>query len=169
MNAPLPSLYLIADDYLQQVAALADLDLPPEVVADTLESLSGDIEAKSTNVAAFIRNLESTAEQIKAAESEMAKRRKAIEARADHIREYLKSNMIRTGITKIECPYFKLAIRDNPESVVIDDAGKIPGELYTYPVAPEPFPDKKAIKEAIKAGQQIEGAHLERGQRLEIK
>lgn len=165
----LPSLYVLAEDYRAAIAQLADLDLPAEVVADTLESMAGDLEVKATNVAMFIRNLESTAEQIKSAEAEMAKRRKAIEHRAEHIREYLKANMQRTGISKIECPYFKLAIRDNPPSVVIDSLGMIPAEFMRQPEPPPPAPDKKAIADAIKAGKEVAGAHLANSQRLEIK
>jgi hypothetical protein len=37
MNAN--ALYLIADEYLQAVSTLSDLDLPDDVIADTLESL----------------------------------------------------------------------------------------------------------------------------------
>ena len=169
MNAPLPALYVLAEDYRNAITQLADLDLPPEVVADTLESMIGDLEVKSTNVAMFVRNLESTAEQIKAAEGEMAKRRKAIETRAQHVRDYLKDNMIRAGISKIECPYFKLSIRDNPARVVIDDDGILAPEFMRTPEPPAPTPDKKAIGEALKAGIEINGAHLERDQRLEIK
>jgi len=165
MNAN--ALYLIADEYLQAVNALSDLDLPDEVVADTLESLQYPLEQKATNVAMFVRNLEATAEAIKEAESEMAKRRKALESRAANVREYLKANMIRAGISKIECPLFKLAIRDNPPSVVID--GVVPAEFMRQPEPPPPAPDKKAISEALKAGQHVPGAHITRTQRLEIK
>lgn len=169
MSTALPSLYVLADAYRVAADQLADLDLPPEVVADTLESLSGDMETKATNVAMFARNLEAVAEQIKVAEGTMAARRNAIERRAERIREYLKANMLRTGISKIECPYFKLAIRDNPPSVVIDAAGSIPAEFMRQPEPPPPTPDKKAITDALKAGQVVSGAHLERSQRLEIK
>jgi hypothetical protein len=165
----LPALYELAAEYRSAAAQLADLDLPPEVVADTLEGLAGDLETKSTNVAMFIRSLEATAAQIKDAEAAMKSRRQAIEARAEHVRQYLLANMQACNIQKIECPWFKLAIRQNPASVVITDPGKIPSNLYIYPEAPEPFPDKKGIKAAIEAGDQIEGAHLERGVRLEIK
>lgn len=169
MKANLPSLYVIADEYMQAVAKLADLDLPPEVVADTLEGLSGNLEVKATNVAMFVRNLESMAEQIKAAEGAMAARRKAIEARAERVRDYLLTNMQRTGISKIECPYFKLAVRENPPSVVIDDPSAIPAEFMRQPEPPPPSPDKTAIKAAITAGNDVAGARLVRGQRLEIK
>ena len=163
------ALYKLADEYIEAGNKLADLDLPPETVADTLEGLSGELEAKATNVAMFVRNLEATAESIKQAEAELAKRRKAIEARADGIRQYLLVNMLRTGITEIECPYFRLRVRDNPGSVMIDDVEAIPAEFMRQPEPPPPAPDKKAIADAIKGGRAVDGAHLAFGKRLEIK
>lgn len=161
------SLYAIADEYMQPASILSDLDLPDEVIADTLESLQYPLEQKATNVAMFVRNLEATASAIKEAEGEMSKRRKALENRAENIRAYLLQNMVRTGVTKIECPLFKLAVRDNPPSVVID--GDVPAEFMRQPDPPPPVADKKAIGEALKAGREVPGAHLARGQRLEIK
>lgn len=161
------SLYAIADEYMQAVSTLSDLDLPDDVIADTLESLQYPLEQKATNVAMFARNLEATAEAIREAEGEMAKRRKALESRAASIRSYLLQNMVRAGVTKIECPLFKLAVRDNPPSVVID--GDVPAEFMRQPDPPPPVADKKAIGEALKAGREVPGAHLQRGQRLEIK
>ena len=122
----LPALYTIADQYLQDVANLQDLELDPQTVADTLEGLQGDLETKATNVAMFVRNLESLVDQIKQAEATTATRRKAIEQRAEHVREYLLSKMQRTGISKIESPWFKIAIRNNPPSVVVDHPSRIP-------------------------------------------
>lgn len=162
------ALYELATEFRAVADQLADLDLPQEVVADTLESISQPLEQKATNVAAFCRNLESAAEQIKAAEGEMAKRRKAIENRAASLRAYLLTNMQRCGITKIESPYFRIAVRDNPESVTIDDENAIPDD-YKREIPARYEPDKSLIKSAIKDGYQIPGAHLTRGQRLEIK
>lgn len=163
------SLYVLADEYKQAATQLADLDLPDEVVADTLESLQFPIEQKAANVAMFVRNLESTAEAIKAAEGEMAKRRKALENRAASVREYLKANMLRTGITKIECPMFKISVRDNPVAVRVIDETAIPAKFMRQPEPPPPSPDKKSIGEALKAGEEVPGCALERGNRLEIK
>ena len=87
------ALYNLATEYRSAADRLHDLDVPEEVIADTLEGLAGEVEAKSTNVAFVVRNLEALADQIKAAEREMAKRRKAIENRAARIRDYLKTNM----------------------------------------------------------------------------
>jgi hypothetical protein len=163
------SLYQLSGDYLAIANKLSDSDLPPEVINDTLESLSGELEEKCTNVALFVRNLEATAESIKAAEKQMADRRKAIENKANSIRQYLQVNMQRTGITKIESPYFALTIKKNPPSVVIDDVEAIPSEFMVTPAPPPPAPDKKAIGEKLKAGEQVPGCHLEQGERLDIK
>lgn len=166
----LPALYTVADRYLQDLEKLSDLDLPEEVVRDTIEGLQGDMQEKCTNVAAFIRNTESLADQIKQAEQAMAARRKALESRADRIRQYLLENMQRTGITKIDSPWFKIALANNPPSVVVDDEDTL---KFAYPefvkVVTTESLDKAAIKEAIKAGQIVEGAHLVQAERVTIK
>jgi len=164
------SLYELAGEYHQAAVALSNMDLDDQTIADTLEGLSGALEAKATNVAYFIKNLESTAEQIKLAEKQMADRRKAMENRAERIREYLKANMEVAGITQIECPHFKLSIKKNPPSVVIDAESQIPADYMTVPVAPPPAPDKKLIAAALKDGFEVPGCHLETGKtRLDIK
>ena len=165
----LPALYTLADEYIGAANALQNLDLDDQTIADTLESLAGEIEVKSTNVSFVIRNMESLAEQIKQAEQQMASQGKAIENRAENVRKYLLINMERCGISKIESPYFKISVKQNPASVVIDNEGQIPCEFYRYPEAPPPAPDKKAIKSAIESGIDVPGAHLERIIRVEIK
>lgn len=163
------SLYQLTNEFQVIQMKLLESDFDEQTIADTLEGASGDVEIKSVNVAMFIRNLETSAEAIKQAEKEMYDRRKSIEKKADSIRQYLKDNMQRCGITKIESPYFALTIKKNPSSVVIDDAGAIPSELYVYPDAPAPYPDKKAISEQLKLGNVVNGAYLEQAERLEIK
>jgi hypothetical protein len=91
---------------------------------------------------------------------------------ANHVaslRTYLHTNMEANGITKISCPWFQVAIKQNPPRIVIDDETQIPPELMVQPPTPAPYPDKTAIKERIKAGETVGGCHVERGTRLEIK
>lgn len=165
----LPALYTLASEYLDAAKKLNDLELDADTVRDTLESLQFPIEQKANNIAFVVRNLESLAEQIKAAEQQMAARRKAIEARAEHVREYLLNNMQRCGITEIECPYFRIRVKQNPVSVVIDDEKAIPWEYQRQVEPPPPAPDKKALKEALEKGIDVPGAHLERKLKVEIK
>lgn len=163
------ALYQLADLYLQDLQRLADLDLDEQTVNDTLEGLSGELEVKATNVAAFARNLEASAEAIKGAEAQMAARRKAIERRAESLRSYLKANMERVGITKIESTQFALTIKKNPPAVHVEAPELVPSEFMKTPPPPPPVLDRKAVSDALKAGQDVPGCRLEQGTRLEIK
>lgn len=163
------ALYQLVAEYREAAAVLDDLDLDDQTVADTLEGMTGAIEVKAVNVACVARNLEATAGAIREAEAQMSARRKAIEARADGLRRYLLACMQQTGIQKIESPYFRLAVRDNPAAVDVFDAKQLPAEFMRQPEPPPPAPDKSAIKEALKAGRDVPGARLTQGQRLEVK
>ena len=164
----LPTLYEIRQDYLEALEVLSDpeLDLPAEAISDTLEGLEGQLDEKATNVAAFMRNLEATAEAIKEAEAKMAKRRRAIENRAADLRDYLKTNMEVCGVSKIESPWFELAIQRNPPSVEIDDEEKLPAEFKREVTTIKV--DRGALKAALKE-RAIAGARLVAGTRLAIR
>ncbi len=162
------NLFDIANEYRNACVVLADLDLDPQTVADTLEGLSGELEVKAANVVGFTRNLEALAEAIKAEETRMAGRRKALENRAASLRAYVLSSMQAAGVQKIEGPRFKITIRSNPEAVDVFDAAQIPAAFMRQPEPPPPSPDKTAIKAALKAGTDVPGARLTQGQRLAV-
>lgn len=163
------SLYELSANYLQALDFLTDpeMDLPVEAVNDTLEALGGELEDKAINVAKFLRNMEATADAIKTAEADMAKRRKALENRVQWLKNYIKGNMEICGISNIECPYFKLSIQKNPAVVNILDESAIPAqfkeEITSWKI------DKIAIKDAIKSGSIVPGTELINGTRLAVK
>jgi hypothetical protein len=163
------ALYQLAELYRDAEQTLADTDLPENVIADTLEGLSGTLQIKSTNVAMVMRNMEATVEAIDKAIADMTHRKKVIQNRADNLRAYLKQCMETAGITKIECPHFVLAIKKNPPKVVIDDAESVPADFMRIPELPAPEIDKKSIADALKSGIDVPGARLESGTRLDIK
>jgi hypothetical protein len=163
------TLYEISREYREAADKLAELDLDPTTFADTLESLGGDLEEKSKNTAFVVRNLEAAADQIDAAVEEMGRRAATIRKNAERVREYLMSNMIFAGVKKLETPYFVITVRDNPPKVVVTDEQTIPPQFFVEPPPPPAKLDKKGLAAALKAGEQIEGAHLERGQSLQIK
>lgn len=165
------SLYQLSTTYLQALDFLTDpdSDIPMQTVTDTMEALGGELEDKAVNVAKFLRNMEATAEAIKAAEAEMAKRRKAIETRVSWLKNYLKTNMESTGVSKIECPYFKLSIAKNPAALDIFDNDAIPDEYKRTETVTVEHIDKAAIKAAISSGHEVTGARITNGTRLVIK
>jgi len=162
-------LYILADEYREAAAKLADLDLDEQTIADTLESLSGDLEVKAANVAMFARNLEATAAQIKEAEGQMAARRKSLESRVDGLRRYLLASLQSAGITKVEGPMLRIAVRDNPPAVDVFDAAQVPAAFMRQAEPPPPAPDKAAIKAALQQGTDVPGCRIVQGKRLEVK
>lgn len=163
------TLYQLTDQLLAAQNALAESDFDLETINDTLEGLQGEVVQKMEGCIAISRNLESLAAQIKVAEEQMAGRRLTLEARARWLKEYVRGAMEASGIAKVECPYFRATIKQNPPSVVIDAMQEIPPGFLRYPEAPPPSPDKKAILEAWKGGIEVPGTHLEQGRRLEVR
>lgn len=165
----LPSLFTLAGEYIEAAEKLAEMDLPPDVVKDTLEGLKGTLEVKAENVAIIMRNFEATAEAGKVAMAQLSARVKLIEARAERLRSYLKEQMEATKITKIECAMFALSIKSNPGKLSITAPDLIPDEYKRMPDVPLPVPDANKIKEAIKAGGVVPGCAIEKSTRLEVK
>ena len=165
------SLYQLSGNYIQALDFLTDpeMAIPMQAVNDTLEGLTGELEDKAINIAKFIRNMETTANAIKKVEADMAKRRKSLETRVQWLEDYLKSSMEATGITKIECPYFKLSIAKNPPALDLFDSQAVPDQYkHTETVTTEQI-DRAAIKAALSSGQTIDGARLVQGSHLVIK
>lgn len=87
---------------------------------------------------------------------------------ADRLRSYLASNLEACGIEKVEGPGVSISFRKSA-AVVIDGEDLIPAEYMRQKPAPAPEPDKKAIADAIKAGIEVPGAHIEQRRSLSIK
>jgi len=159
------NLYEIASTHNAALLDMASMDdLPEEVINDTLEALEGSFKDKAISVAGFFQNIDAEIAAMKDAEKRMAERRKAKENQVAWMKEYLLSNMTRTGINKIECSEFKISLAKLPPSVVIEDIALIPAEFLRTKT--EVTPDKTLIKNSGGcAGARIESA----GFRLSIK
>lgn len=164
----MPKLYELTAAYNHITALIDDDATANDELLVYFNEIEGELQDKATNIAKLIENLEATAENIKAAEGRMAGRRKALENRADSIRKYLLTNMVNSNIFKIECDYFKIAVRDNPPAVIVDDESAVPSEYFRTPEPPKPTIDKKKILADIKEGVVISGVHLEQSKRLSI-
>ena len=190
MNAPLktPALYEISGKYMEALDTLTDpeVDMPLEAVVDTMESIEGELREKAVCVVQYMRNLESTAAAIKEAERKMADRRKALENRAASLKQYVHDSMQYTGVSKIESPWFALAIQKSPPAVTLTGEAveasmrnvtvvmtaeqwqKIQDQAQEFTVKCD-APDKTRIKEALKSGADVTGAELTQGTRLAIR
>ena len=166
----LPALYTLAAEFHALELALAELEDDPQALADTLEGCRAPLEQKVVNIVKYTRNIETLAEQIKAEEKRMTDRRKGLENKAARIREYVKGCMEYAQVLEVSCPFFRVAVRRNPPSVIIEDAEQLPLDYVVLPPIPAPMPDKRKIGEALRRGETVPGASLDESKtRLEIR
>lgn len=131
-----------------------------------LENLQIDRKDKIENIAVFIKSLEADALAIKAEEKRLKERREAKERKAERMKSYVANSMLLHGDLKLETPRVALSFRKS-DSVVVDDIALLTDEYITTKT--EVVPNKTALKQALKYGEIINGAHLEEKQNLQIK
>lgn len=165
----MPTLYTIATKYQADLAVLADLDIDPQTVADTLEGMQGDLQDKLRAVIAYALGLSVDAIGQNAAAKRMADRAKATQARSDALLDYARNAMQATGVQEVATDEWAARLAKKPPSVNIVDAALIPAAYMSQPELPPPAPDKKAIGDALKTGAQVAGCELVHGFRLAIK
>lgn len=164
------SLYEISAYYLE---ALEGLDCNPyltdEIIEDSLVLIKDDFKNKGIAVANWYKNGEAEALALAKAEKDFKTRRKIIERRLEATKKYLKENMQKCGITKIEnsepdrtC---KISLGKGIESVKILDESIIPDECFELVKKLS----KTKVKEYIQKNGFCEGATLERTPSLSIK
>jgi len=162
-------LYDIADDYQSALDGAVDVETGEinEQYLSLLDSLGEDLKEKGLAVAYYIKNIDADRDAIKAEKDRLAKKEKAIANKINWLHEYLTRNMDRCGISKIECPYFSIKLKDCPPSVDIHDEQQIPDE-YIKRKEVVSF-DKAKMNVDLKNGKHIPGADLKRNKRIDIK
>ncbi len=143
-----------------------NMDLDPEVMKDTLDSIGGTFEHKAENTAKLIRNLESDVLAYKEEENRLKTKRQAAENKLEWLKTYLKDCMKLIGKNKYEAGVFKLSIQKNPVSVNITNKKILP-EDYLIPQPPKV--NNTTLKKALKDGIEVPGAELKQTEGLRIR
>ena len=162
------TLYEIAGAHKELADKLMNLDLPDDVIADTLGAESGLVE-KAQSYGFVIRNLEAYEAAVSADANRQMLRAKQAHNRAAAIKQRLLDAMLYTNTQRIEHPQFVISVAKNPTAVEIFDEAQIPADYMNSPPPPAPRPDKTLIKKAIADGFDVPGAKLVQGVRLSIK
>lgn len=164
------ALYTLAGQYLQLAERLSNMDLDATTIADTIEAsgLTDEIAEKACGIEMVARTLEMHTPAIDAEIARLKGLKEMRQRAAAGLRDYLKANMIATGILKIEAPLFKIRLQNNPPSVDVFEAATVPESFWVQPETPPKVIDKKAIAAEIKAGREVPGARLVQGQRLVV-
>lgn len=127
-----------------------------------LEGLQMERDSKIENIALWIKNLLSDAEELDREKKKLADRQRISENKAKSLKEYLSRFVYGE---KFKTPRVSISWRKS-ESVSVDDINSVPDKFLKYS---DPAPDKTAIKKAIKSGEDVPGAHLIEGKNIQIK
>lgn len=162
------NLYEISNDYLSFMEAIESGDIPEESIADTLQAIEGDFESKIDNIACFVKSLEAESKAISDEAKNLVERSKAKQNKADRLREYIFSALKLTGIQKVETARNTVGIKKNPPKVVIDDESAFLKQYPDYAKIKTEL-DKASVKDALKGGNEFDGASLVQGESLSLK
>lgn len=133
-----------------------------------LAALEMSLEKKAGNIVYICAELEAFVEAAKAEEKRISERRKAAMGRVQRLKEYTKHCMEAAERDEIETGTHKIRLQQNNPKVVVDAEENIPPQFFTIIPATTQL-DKKALADALKKGEVIVGAHLERGTSLRIR
>ena len=152
------SLYEINKNYAELFDKFENEEISKEELQETGNMLAIELQNKSRNIIGYEKSIELAINTYKDEEKRLAERRKLLENKLYRYKEYVKKNMEQMGLQKIETPLGVLSICKSPASVEILDESMIPNEYKTQKIVE--CVDKKAIKEAIQNGENIQGVKL---------
>lgn len=124
-------------------------------------------DAKAVNVAKYLQYAKQQQEIVKAEIDRLTKKSKQMQSQHDNLHDLLLFQMQSFGKKEIKDPILSIKVQDNPPSVVVENEDVIP-EAYKKSKTVVSV-DKTLIKNALKAGEEIEGVNLVNSQRLEFK
>lgn len=133
---------------------------------EDLDALDMLLDEKLEATGCYIKNITAEANALKAEEEQFAKRRKALEARAERLKDYVVKNMSRAGKKTVETTLCKLTTRATEHVEIYDDEA-VPDKYIVTKTTVRP--DKAEIKKAIKLGNIIPGCALVNSKSLTIK
>lgn len=148
-----------------------DGDLDPQLIADTLEGVEGEIEVKLDSYGIVINELQMDVAKIDQEIKRLTEKKKQLNNNIDRMKEAVKNTMVLMDTRKVQGDHFTWQIQKNggKAPLVFDEAWNVldlPEEYQSWDVKP----NKDAIRKALDEGQELPFAWLgERGESLRLK
>ncbi|MBH3259941.1 siphovirus Gp157 family protein [Serratia marcescens] len=150
-------LYDIANDY----AKLMDSGLEPDMIADTIEGIDGELVDKVEQLLAICKNEQLYAEALRNESKSLQERASVVENKISSIKEYIARSLETAGKKSIRAGLHQVTVRVPSRQVDITDASILPIEFAEYETVVKP--DKLAIKHQLDAGIAVPGAQIKLG------
>ena len=157
---------------MQTILEMAEDDeLDPQLIADTLEGLEGEVEDKLDSYGIVMNELYMDIEKITVEIKRLTDAKKRISNNIDRMKEAVKASMDLMGKKKVQGNHFTWQIQKNggKAPLIIDESMPaicLPEEYQLWDVKP----DKEVIRQDLEAGKELPYARLgERGESLRLK
>lgn len=153
------SLYNITNRFVELMDKAQEGELTEGEYNQLGEELAIELQNKSAGIIGYTQNEEALIEAIDIQIKRLQEFKKAKQNNLDKFKQYVKDNMDRLSITKLETELGTLSIAKNPISVEITNEGEIPSEFKQEVVTTKV--DKTAIKNHFKeTGEVIPGVNI---------
>ena len=161
------NLFEISAKYQQIMQDIMDSDELSNEQLQSIEVMADSMEDKAKEIGSIIKNMEAQYKAIQEACMIMESRSIKLSNKIEGIREFLKTNLEKCDIKKIESPWFDINIRYNAPSVTIIDNTMIPEQYFRESTIKTI--NKMLISQELKNNVMIPGVRLEKKTRLEIR
>lgn len=156
-------------DEISNMLAISDEELSPEQRAamdDYLDMLAGQESAKIDGFAAFIREQSARADAYRKESQRLAQKARSVESNLGWLKNKYANIMQQHNLRTINGQAYTISLRKS-EVLMVEDMDKLPAAFVERK---ETFaPCKTAIKDAIKAGQNVPGARLQEVEHLQVR
>lgn len=149
---------------LLSIVEEADGEITPEI-EEALRITEDQMEKSSIAYAGIVKYYEGNEDAIEAEIKRLQELKKRNRTKQELFKKKITEAMNLFRIDSIDSPYFRLSFR-NASSVLIEDERLISPIFFDVP---PPVVSKTRIKEAIKDGQQVNGASIVTNRHLQIK
>ncbi len=151
------SIYELTNDYKQLQQLIEQGELDAELLQDTLEAITGNIEDKAENYGLVITNLTNLANGIEAEAKRLKERSSAIQSNITKMQDTLLKAMIETDNLKFKTNHFTFSTRKSSYVNYTDE--KLIAKVYRKVVKVESI-NKAEIKKALSQGKKVRGTEL---------
>lgn len=158
------NIFSVSERYNNVMRLFEDENVPQDEANEALMEVMDDVVSKGENGIIYLHRVQASIEAAKLEKKKidsyikvMENRKKRVEAAYVYALNNMKMKSIMTGRGELK-------LKKNPPAVIVDDVTQIDPKYTRQKIQVDI--DKTAIKAAIKAGEEVPGAHLEQGTSL---
>lgn len=153
------SLYNITDKFIEIMDKVQDGEITEEEYNELGQELAVALQNKSIGIIGYIQNKEALIDAVDVQIKRLQDLKKQKTNNLDKFKQYVKENMEKLGITKLETEIGKMSIAKNPLSIEIENEDEIPSEFKQEVMTVKI--DKTAIKTYFKeTGEIVPGTRI---------